>query len=66
MRSIEELKEIKRNNLQKICDQLKLKDCIKGKVVSEENKKFDYIYFITSGEFEVSKVVKMETVGDVD
>ena len=59
MIDIEEFKEISRSVLAKIIDNFELITCIRGKVIVEERQKFDYIYFIREGEFEISKLINM-------
>lgn len=59
MIDIEEFKEISRSVLAKIIDNFELITCIRGKVIAEERHKFDYIYFIREGEFEISKLINM-------
>ena len=47
-----EFKILPRNALIRICDQLEIVDCIRGSTIFQQDEPFNYIYFITEGEFQ--------------
>jgi CRP-like cAMP-binding protein len=61
MTGIEEFKDISRTILTKLIDPsvFEVHSCIKNSVICEEGTELDYIYFIKEGEFEISKVIRM-------
>ena len=59
MIEIEEFKDMSRAVLNKLIDKFEPITCNKGSKICEEDKPFDYIYFIREGEFEMSKTIKM-------
>lgn len=56
---MDEWKEVSRSVLSKIIELFEPISCVKGKIIVKEGEKFDYIYFIREGEFEMSKIIKM-------
>ena len=49
--------------LMKMCKELETREVIKEEIVCREGAKFDYVYFIKSGEYEVTKKCKMPGTG---
>lgn len=45
--------------MQKLVENMELREVIKGEIICREGAPFDYVYFIKSGEFQVNKKVKM-------
>jgi CRP-like cAMP-binding protein len=46
-----DFKHLPRNALIRICDQLDPISCIRGSTIFAQDEPFQYIYFITEGEF---------------
>jgi len=63
MRSIAEFTDMSHTWITKLVqpDCLEQISCIKGSVIFDEGQKLDYIYFIRDGDFEISKMIKMDS-----
>jgi len=47
----------------KMCKELEFREVIKDEVICREGAPFDYVYFIKSGEFKMTKKCKMPASG---